>query len=56
MAETITVGCDYISKKWMWYDIAEDLKIQGDFDGVTIDPFSVNAHGYYCKITIYLDR
>ena len=44
MAETIKDGCDKHAK-WHWYNVMEDLKVQGGLDGVVINPLTVNAHG-----------
>lgn len=44
MAETIQNECGG-EAKWHWYNVMNDLKIQGGLDGVTIDPLSVNPHG-----------
>jgi len=44
MAETIEIGCDG-TKKWMWFNVANDLEKQGGLTEVLIDPLSVCASG-----------
>ena len=38
MPETISNG------KWLWHDMMQDLKIQGELEDVIIDPLSVKDH------------
>jgi hypothetical protein len=39
MAETIREG------KWHWYDVANDLEVQGGLAGVVVDPLATSPHG-----------
>ncbi len=44
MAETIEKGCDG-KMRWHWYNVMNDLKVQGGLEEVVIDPLSVNTCG-----------
>jgi len=43
MAETIEGDCGG-EAKWHWYNIMNDLEVQGGLDGVSIDPLSIGDH------------
>jgi hypothetical protein len=45
MGETLTVHVPGDQPKWTWFNVMEDLKVQGHLEGVSINPLSVSPEG-----------